>query len=354
MGTSLQNKTKVMGKLGLLILALAFKANQITAVGLVEYRASAACEWDYTNDGANWNTDCTDTAPVGCNHNKQSPIDIDETESTYNDTAFTGGDHIELGPDYFDVIEGEFQRKGFTIQFTKNAGWSDSSTSKNWLKHKTLNSDSAGANVTGTPLVADSKFLLWQFHFHWGKDDTQGSEHTVNGREFPMEVHFVHVNAKYAADLENGVNSDALTNADGLLVVGFFFEVSDSFSDYKLAREFSPTRNAARYIYNQEVKESKCNDKVKSTHKFRNHKKWFQHSQVTDKHWHYQGGLTTPTCNEVVTWVVAQEYLKVTPRDLTHLRKMEDDEGNAIEHNFRAPQNLNGRTIYNMGPSQGP
>ena len=39
------------------------------------------------------------------------------------------------------------------------------------------------------------------------------------------------VNEKYAADLEkNGVNSDALTNEDALLVVGFFFEVSDSFS----------------------------------------------------------------------------------------------------------------------------
>ena len=39
------------------------------------------------------------------------------------------------------------------------------------------------------------------------------------------------VNEKYAADLEkNGVNSDALTNTDALLVVGFFFEVSDSFS----------------------------------------------------------------------------------------------------------------------------
>ena len=37
------------------------------------------------------------------------------------------------------------------------------------------------------------------------------------------------VSAKYAADLENGVNTDALTEADGLLVVGFFFEVSDSF-----------------------------------------------------------------------------------------------------------------------------
>ena len=74
------------------------------------------------------------------------------------------------------------------------AGWSNSSTSKNWLVHNTLNDDAAGVNATGTPLVPDSKFLLWQFHFHWGKDDTQGSEHTVNGREFPMEVHFVHGN----------------------------------------------------------------------------------------------------------------------------------------------------------------
>ena len=74
------------------------------------------------------------------------------------------------------------------------AGWSKS-TNKNWLKHKTLNENAAGANtITGNPLEADSKFLLWQFHFHWGKDDTQGSEHRVDGREFPMEVHFVHGN----------------------------------------------------------------------------------------------------------------------------------------------------------------
>ena len=44
------------------------------------FSLQAACQWDYTNDGANWNTDCTGTAPVGCNHNKQSPIDIKETE----------------------------------------------------------------------------------------------------------------------------------------------------------------------------------------------------------------------------------------------------------------------------------
>ena len=83
------------------------------------FSLQADCEWDYTNDGGNWNTDCTGTDPVGCDHNKQSPIDIDETDPNYDDTSFSGGNHIELGPDYFDVIEGEFQRKGFTIQFTK-------------------------------------------------------------------------------------------------------------------------------------------------------------------------------------------------------------------------------------------
>ena len=83
------------------------------------FSLQAACKWDYTDDGAKWNSDCKDTAPVGCNHDMQSPIDILETASAYDNTTFTSGNHIELGPNYFDVIEGEFQRKGFTMQFTK-------------------------------------------------------------------------------------------------------------------------------------------------------------------------------------------------------------------------------------------
>ena len=36
------------------------------------------------------------------------------------------------------------------------------------------------------------KFCLDSFHFHWGKTDDYGSEHTFDGTHYPLEAHFVH------------------------------------------------------------------------------------------------------------------------------------------------------------------
>jgi carbonic anhydrase len=33
-------------------------------------------------------------------------------------------------------------------------------------------------------------FDLLQFHFHWGENDYQGSEHYLDGDKFPLEVIF--------------------------------------------------------------------------------------------------------------------------------------------------------------------
>ena len=45
-------------------------------------------------------------------------------------------------------------------------------------------------------------YHLAQFHFHWGADNSKGSEHFLNGRQFPMEVHSTHNNsATYRASL---------------------------------------------------------------------------------------------------------------------------------------------------------
>ena len=41
----------------------------------------------------------------------------------------------------------------------------------------------------GGPLE-DDEYELWQFHAHWGSDNSCGSEHTVDGKCFASEVIF--------------------------------------------------------------------------------------------------------------------------------------------------------------------
>ena len=33
-----------------------------------------------------------------------------------------------------------------------------------------------------------NEYRLWQLHFHWGKNNMEGSEHTVNMKMYPLEV----------------------------------------------------------------------------------------------------------------------------------------------------------------------
>lgn len=43
--------------------------------------------------------------------------------------------------------------------------------------------------IKGGNLVDEYKAI--QFHLHWGKDGGLGSEHTIDGEKFPMEVQYV-------------------------------------------------------------------------------------------------------------------------------------------------------------------
>ena len=50
------------------------------------------------------------------------------------------------------------------------------------------------AQISGGGLGGTYKFA--QLHFHWGDTSQKGSEHTLNGKAFPLEVHLVHFNTK--------------------------------------------------------------------------------------------------------------------------------------------------------------
>lgn len=48
--------------------------------------------------------------------------------------------------------------------------------------------------ISGGGLKGTYEFA--QLHFHWGDSENKGSEHKIEGKAFPMEVHLVHFNKK--------------------------------------------------------------------------------------------------------------------------------------------------------------
>ena len=74
-------------------------------------------------------------------------------------------------------------------------------------------------SISGGGLVGSYNFT--SMHWHWSNSlTTGGSDHTVNGKTYPVEMHLVHMNSKYKS-----IN-EAIKNKDGLAVLGVFMEVS--------------------------------------------------------------------------------------------------------------------------------
>lgn len=59
----------------------------------------------------------------------------------------------------------------------------------------------------------------------------------------------------------------------------------------------------------------------------------------------YDGSLTTPGCNEVVTWLVSIHPIGISSKDLKLLRSLHDDKGHVMNVNWRPVQKMNSRVV---------
>ncbi|CRL05832.1 CLUMA_CG018859, isoform A [Clunio marinus] len=178
------------------------------------------------------------------------------------------------------------------------------------------------ATVTGGPLRGE--YIIENAHWHWGENDFAGSEHLLDGRRFSAELHVVTYNSKY------GSLTEAVNEKDGLAVLGVFYELShDEFSDFPITP----------FLHNIIHPKSSCTeDKDVFT--------ILDVVKTTDFNFlSYKGSLTTPNCDETVTWMVSTTPLKISSHDLHELRKLRDDKGDLILRNYRPIQNRNFRTI---------
>lgn len=60
----------------------------------------------------------------------------------------------------------------------------------------------------------------------------------------------------------------------------------------------------------------------------------------------YKGSLTTPECNEAVTWTVFADPLPISLADISKLWILQDSNGNLIRNNYRELQPRNNRPVF--------
>lgn len=163
------------------------------------------------------------------------------------------------------------------------------------------------AHIVGhTKIKTPHEWALAQIHVHWGRDGSEGSEHYMQGKRYPLEAHLVHYNTKYGSSLTTALNNATRKYSDLLLVVGVFFEVGAT--DVPILKKMADK-------YSQTIKKEVPLNKVSP-------KEFFD---GTGAFYSYKGSLTTPQCLEVVTWVVMQKPKSITQATLNKFLAVKKD-----------------------------
>ncbi|PNI58324.1 CA10 isoform 8 [Pan troglodytes] len=76
-------------------------------------------------------------------------------------------------------------------------------------------------NISGGPMTYSHR--LEEIRLHFGSEDSQGSEHLLNGQAFSGEVQLIHYNHELYTNV-----TEAAKSPNGLVVVSIFIKVSDS------------------------------------------------------------------------------------------------------------------------------
>jgi carbonic anhydrase len=232
--------------------------------------AHEAPHWNYGEQGpAAWGTLSPEF--VACAEGKsQSPIDL---------TAVAEGPAPEM----------KFSFQPAALKIVHHAHKADVVNTGHSIQVNTSGND--------TLSVGGQTFTLLQYHFH------SPSEHTVDGKHFPMEMHLVH------------------KSADGkLAVVGALIEEGSHNAAFDPVWANLPKEKGVEaHLENVMVNVDDLLPKDLSAYS-------------------YDGSLTTPPCSEGVTWFVLTTPVRLSAEQIAAFRAV-------VHDNNRPVQPLNARTV---------
>merc|ERR1712117_575281 len=198
----------------------------------------------------------------------QSPIDI--VTSSAKEESTNPGEIMLIGHDV--VMTGMVLNDGRQIYFTPETN--DDLTKNQWGKPV----------LYGGPLSSSKSYVFDHLEFKFGTDDAKGSEHTLDGKQYPMEIQLVF--------WDQSTHKDAATaggHAD-----------ADS-KKLKLKDLLGDTDTVKDYYY-------------------------------------YAGSQTSSECTKNVKWIIATDMLKISTTQLDYFQALNDANGasSTVAPNFRA------------------
>ncbi|XP_027239742.1 carbonic anhydrase 5B, mitochondrial isoform X2 [Cricetulus griseus] len=178
--------------------------------------------------------------------------------------------------------------------------------------------------IEGGPL--EHNYRLKQFHFHWGAIDAWGSEHTVDSKCYPAELHLVHWNA-----VKFGSFEDAALEENGLAVIGVFLKLGKHHKELQKLVDTLPSIKHKDTLVEFGSFDPSCL------------------MPTCPDYWTYSGSLTTPPLSESVTWIIKKQPVEVDRDQLEQFRTLlvtsEGEKEKRMVDNFRPLQPLMNRTV---------
>jgi len=222
-----------------------------------------------------------------CKSNQiQSPIDIPSIKD--NSVLLDDGSHAKIKSLFFsNLFDG-------VVKFDKGHKWTTNELDIGYIEiylNKTL-----------------YKYKLNSFHFHLY------SEHRIENKQYPMEMHLVHKNL----NKEDSLNEN--------LVIGILFDYKENIENKFL--------NDINLAEEKKIKDASIVDLINKN----------------DAFYYYKGSLTTIPCTENVNWIVFKD-IKIMSFEQFNKFKNWVEKSNMDYYgvgygNARGPKSLNGRKIY--------